>query len=782
MGFTVLLMLFVLMGSVAAADDNITSSAHDEIGPEKISTGNDDSNLNEEILEANNENATLKTAVGGDTFADIQTAISDASSGDTIELDGLYKGSGTAITIDKDNLTIIGNGATLDAQGDSRILNITGTGIILKNIKFINGNVTDNGGAIYWYGDNGTVDGCSFENNTAKLRAGAIYWYGVNGTIESSNFINNTATEMGGAVYWCGINGTVNDSNFSNNSAVKKGGGAIHWDSNSDNGRVNNCNFTNNMGTQKGGAICWCGVNGTVNDSNFINDSCGDQGGAIFWDPTGLNGAVNNCSFVNNTGPNGGAVYWFGAHGSMNGCNFTNNTATDGGAINWQKTYGFINNCNFINNTATEKGGAVYWEGSNGTGTNCNFTSNIAVNGGAVYWYAYNGTINNSNFANNTAQSNGGAVCWNGTNGTVINSNFANNTAASGGAISNGDKTTIDHSKFTNNNATEGRAIETTANMTISNCEFIGNGEYCIDVKSGAKLTLNNVSSDEPLVNDTISMTIIEAGDVVYGSDVNIKVQVNNSAISPLNSGKVVIKVNNVEYGADVKDGIATIVIPGLNIGTYNANVTYIDNNISRAEIPVSFTVNKKDIVIDAKDAAYVINYGGTYKVSFKNANDGFKVTFTLNGKKIGTSTIKNGAASIKLTEKILKAAKAGKRNLVIKFDGDAIYNAASKTVRITISKEKTKIKAKKKTFKRTKKVKKYTVTLKNSKGKAIKKAKVYLKVKGKTYSAKTNSKGKATFKIKKLTKKGKHKATIKFKGNSCYRPVSKSVKITVKK
>lgn len=48
MGFTVLLILFVLIGSVSAANDNITSLSQDrdnEINQEQISTGNDDSSL-----------------------------------------------------------------------------------------------------------------------------------------------------------------------------------------------------------------------------------------------------------------------------------------------------------------------------------------------------------------------------------------------------------------------------------------------------------------------------------------------------------------------------------------------------------------------------------------------------------------------------------------------------------------------------------------------------------------------------------------------------------------
>ena len=97
------------------------------------------------------------------------------------------------------------------------------------------------------------------------------------------------------------------------------------------------------------------------------------------------------------------------------------------------------------------------------------------------------------------------------------------------------------------------------------------------------------------------------------------------------------------------------------------------------------------------------------------------------------------------------------------------------------IKKAATKLIAKKKTFKAKIKVKKYVVTLKSGK-KPLKKLIVTLKIKGKTYKAKTNAKGKATFKIKKLTKKGKYTAVVNFKGNKYYKASSNKVKITVKK
>ncbi|MEE1336671.1 hypothetical protein [Methanobrevibacter sp.] len=90
------------------------------------------------------------------------------------------------------------------------------------------------------------------------------------------------------------------------------------------------------------------------------------------------------------------------------------------------------------------------------------------------------------------------------------------------------------------------------------------------------------------------------------------------------------------------------------------------------------------------------------------------------------------------------------------------------------------KIIAKKKTFKKAIKVKKYTVTLKVN-GKALAKKTLYLKIKGKTFKAKTNAKGKAVFKIKKLSKKGKFKATVTFKGDKLYKKVTKKVQIVIK-
>ena len=272
-------------------------------------------------------------------------------------------------------------------------------------------------------------------------------------------------------------------------------------------------------------------------------------------------------------------------------------------------------------------------------------------------------------------------------------------------------------------------------------------------------------------VNSTINLNDIE---MVYGTSVDVSVEtVGAVGITAEIDGNAVETIGNM------------IPISGLTAGTHHLTITTKpDANHYSVNKTVNIAVNKISLIITATDNAYIINYGGKYSVTVNDANgkviSGVKVTFTLNGKNIASVTTNaQGIATITLTANMLKAAKAGNRNLVIALENE-MYQAI-KTVKITVNKEKTKIVAKMKTFKKANKVKKYTITLKNSKNKAVKKVTVTLKIKGKTYNAKTNAKGKAFFKINKLTNKGTFKATVKFKGNSYYKAVTKKVKIKIK-
>ena len=164
------------------------------------------------------------------------------------------------------------------------------------------------------------------------------------------------------------------------------------------------------------------------------------------------------------------------------------------------------------------------------------------------------------------------------------------------------------------------------------------------------------------------------------------------------------------------------------------------------------------------------VTFKATILESDKPVESGKDVIFSIDNKNYIERTDANGTASLKID------LAAGEHYIFTEYNNEIL----AKNV-ITIKKAASKITAKAKSYKASVKTKKYVITLKNNKGKVIKKAKVTLTVKGKTYKATTNSKGKATFKITKLTKKGKHTAKIKFAGNGYYKASNASKKITIK-
>ena len=238
--------------------------------------------------------------------------------------------------------------------------------------------------------------------------------------------------------------------------------------------------------------------------------------------------------------------------------------------------------------------------------------------------------------------------------------------------------------------------------------------------------------------------------------------------------------INGAEAVNATTDENGQITIPGLSgkgsiavsyegNDSFKANTTTIEFNIpvsTKITAPkVSATYNvAKNLVITLtdKDGKALANKKVTVKVGT------ISKTLTTNAK---------GQVSLNVATLVPKTYTA-----TVKFAGDDGYLASSVSPKVVVSKAKPKFTAKAKTFKVKVKTKKYTVTLKNNKGKVLKKVKLTLKVGKKTYKATTNSKGKATFKITKLTKKGKYTATVKFAGSKYYKALSKKVKITVKK
>ena len=282
-------------------DDVSNSNNNDVELKEKKDTYNDDKQDNsgtDETTTTENEDPL--------SFTDLNITI-NGNSNSTIYLSNNYtydddsdSGFTAGILINRD-LTIYGNGVTIDGNKMARIFNVTDSKLNVNfyNINFINGQAV-NGGAIYSINNTYNVYNCTFTGNSGS-EGGAIY----KGNAYNCTFTENTVTFAGGAMaggnaYNCiFISNTVTDGGY--------GGGAI-YESN-----AYNCTFTGNAVDNAGGAI--------------------------------YKGNAYNCTFKGNTASRGGAM----CDGKAFLCRFNGDT------ISWITPIPAI--INVINYTSTYKSG-----------------------------------------------------------------------------------------------------------------------------------------------------------------------------------------------------------------------------------------------------------------------------------------------------------------------------------------------------------------------------------------------------------------------------------------
>ena len=825
--------------TIASENANtIELSADNDIIEDNLQTSEE----NEALDSTDYDEAIAQTdteVLGADSakYSDLANEINQSGNIKLTHKNYTYDEGAKAIIIREDNKVIDGNGAVIDMNGSTiKAFTVTASGVTIKNLTIKNAN-NYMGGAIY-FTKSGTVTNCNFINNTATANGGALRMISGNvsncnftnnkvtrdyasggaiifvntGTVTNCNFTGNTANEDGGAVYFYRT-GTVTNCNFTDNDAYY--GGAVYI---GETGTVANCNFTDND-AYYGGAVFF-NREGTVANCNFTGNTANEDGGAVFFN---REGTVTNCNFTGNTATDGGAISTSGD------LNITDTKFEDNKAVGGTNNLALKNNARVSLNNVTPESLSPYYrvfmELANVTNITYGDVVNITLNvkdskGNPLTDGNVSVTVNGQEYTSPVSAGEA-VISIPGLNAGDydVNVTYYKNddyTRPSVEVAFNVAKLTshLEIIEVINNESTYGGIITIKANVTSNNMPVTGgllvisvnDGNYSAEVIDGtATIMLRNIDAGEYSENVTyigtnyenqiknVAFKVMKASavinvtvtDITYGETAMINVNVTSNT-TYVNEGSVSIAINGKAYSARVTNQMATIEIPGLAAGTYTGNVSYDSANFNSPVENITFNVLKLNTGITASAKTYVINYGGKYSITLKDEKgsllSGQKVIFTLNGKSIGSATTNDkGVATITLTAKMLKTAKAGNRNLNINFDGTGNYNPTSKTVKITIKKEKTKIAAKKKTFKKSKKVKKYTIKLKNSKGKAVKKVKVYLKIKGKNYKAKTNSKGKATFKIKKLTKKGTYKSKITFKGNKYYSKATKKVKIKIK-
>ena len=626
----------------------------------------------------------------GTTFWDLNNAINGNNDKD-VYLNGNYKYNPetdsdfkNGILIER-NVTVHGNGHTLDGNHEARIFQVTASDVVVHDITFVNGNSTA-GGAMH----GGSAVNCTFTNNTATNKGGAMY----SSSAINCTFTNNTATYSGGAM----DGGSAVNCTFTNNTA--QDGGAMHI------GSAVNCTFTNNHANYSGGAM---DGDSAVN-CTFTNNHANYSGGAM------ISGSAVNCTFTNNTATFGGAMFI----GSAVNCTFTNNNANLGVAMNMGSAENSIfkdnhrtngenndlddtssNNCIFISPTSTTAKSVAYSqdiviEAANDIPDSIEnpviiFNNNKIINTATIRINGREITISGLNTTGNYE------ICY---YNETINDNGDKNY--------NRVKLDLLKANMTIDFVTTGElVVDGIVNVTFTlPTDIDGNVMVTIDEEAVTGFAIDNgtvtISGSYDVGNHTVTVNI--TGDTHYNDatgSTTFNIGKGNSTItitnytSPISIGDdttVAFKINR-----DVMDNAVTLCINDSEIltydfetnedsflitkdkfpsgGTYNITVQYRGNSRYNASNIASciITVEKNNVTINVEGST--VYYGDNATITVTGLPDDAKGNVSVRvGDGIFFAYIKKGTAVIEIPDLLADEYEG----LTVKYSGDSKYNNAS--------------------------------------------------------------------------------------------------------
>ncbi len=516
------------------------------------------------------------------------------------------------ITLSK-NLTIEGNElspVTLDANGLSRIFNVTSGSITLKNINFVNG-TADDGGAIFSAGESVVIDNCTFSNNSATGTSGS-----------------------GGAIYSdIGSYLEVSNSTFSNNTSIRAGG-AIEINSNSGLSLVlNNVDLRANTTASapgNGGGLHITGPGDSMITGGTVSENTASAEGGGLWNGTGVM-MINNVTITSNVASGamsdqgGAGVFNAGGTIEINNCTINDNNATgmagSGGGILNDKGSLTVSNTTIRNNTAVRAGGGIEDNSEmdktlvlNNVTLELNTTAMSPGNGGGLHITGPgNSMISGGLVSENSASAEGGGL-WNGTgtmviDGTTISSNIANGDMSDqggGGVFNAGGTINILNASITNNSAlglsgSGGGVLNDLGVLEISNTEISGN----TSARAGGGI------EDNSAMGNTLILS-------------NVTLNTNTTAMSPGNGGGLHITGPGdcMITGGMVTENTASAEGGGLwnGTGVMVINGTTITANVASGDMSdqggggvfnAGGTINIQNAIITNNDADGMAGSGG---------------------------------------------------------------------------------------------------------------------------------------------------------------------------
>ena len=241
---------------------------------------------------------------------------------------------------------------------------------------------------------------------------------------------------------------------------------------------------------------------------------------------------------------------------------------------------------------------------------------------------------------------------------------------------------------------------DATGDVTVS----VDGKEYNVAIENGkAVKTISGLKADD------YTVTVKYAGDNNYNeatadaefsvskiSDYNMDISVPeikegvNSTINVVlpkdATGTVTVEIGGKNYTANVTDGVANVIIPGLGVGDYNITTTYsgdakYDLMTKKGNITVIPNVN---VNLDVSDVEMFYHDGSRLVAKLTDFQGkpivNATIYFSINGVTYAKTTDANGTASIGLN------LESGAYPVIVAYNGSASYSKISKNITVTIN------------------------------------------------------------------------------------------------
>jgi len=265
----------------------------------------------------------------------------------------------------------------------------------IYNSEFDGNFADDNGGAIYArYGDVSITDSEFTDNEAYDDRGGAIIVrnddIGVPATsfsIQGSTFDGNTSDEEGGAVFSAhNVLLAINNSTFTDNTAFFDDGGAVYA---KDDATIGFSVFLRNESANDDGGAIFFDERAEIHDSRFVDNFADEEGGAVFAETVTY---VDDTVFLRNRSLSWAGALSLAGNAWLDGAIFRANKSRRGGAIDSWGDRLYLFESRFFNNRATRDGGAIIRDGETlfgDVGPDTIFRGNQARRGDAVAIYRW---------------------------------------------------------------------------------------------------------------------------------------------------------------------------------------------------------------------------------------------------------------------------------------------------------------------------------------------------------------------------------------------------------